>query len=350
MSRRFPSILVTLCALVFGGCIDYGAPALERFDTSGSSGLFILNEGNFMYGNASMSYYDLDSGECMNDIFLRANGAKLGDVAQSMTIHGGRGYVVVNNSGVVYAIDLSTFEVRGVIRNLVSPRYMLFLSDEKAYVTDLYAALISIVDPRTNAVVGSIDTGSHKSTERMVRFGRYVFVCCWSYDDTVLVIDSQTDEIVREIKVGRQPDSIVLDSNGKVWCLCGGGLSADAQASLWRIDAERQTVERSFRFDENRAPSNLCIDGSGENLYFLNDDVMTMTVDADSLPAEPLIDNHGTIYYGLAVDSHNGDIYVADAVDYVQDGTVCRYTRFGEFVGSFRVGITPGAFCFKYDD
>lgn len=348
--RRLSSILVTLCALVFGGCIEYGAPALERFDTSDSSGLFILNEGNFMYGNASLSYYDLDTGECMNDVFLRANGAKLGDVAQSMTIHDGMGYVVVNNSGVVYAIDLSTFEVRGIIRGLVSPRCILFLSDEKAYVSDLYAARISIVDPRTNSVVGSVDTGGHKSTERMVRCGRYVFVCCWSYDDTILVIDSQTDEIVREIEVGRQPDSMVLDCNGKIWCLCGGGLSADAQASLWRIDAERQIVERSFVFAENRAPSELCIDGGGENLYFLNDDVMTMPVDADELPQEPLIDSSGTIYYGLAVDPHNGDIYVADAVDYVQNGTVCRYTRTGVFVDSFRVGITPGAFCFKYAD
>ena len=40
----------------------------------------------------------------------------------------------------------------------------------------------------------------------------------------------------------------------------------------------------------------------------------------------------------------------SDAVDYVQDGTVYRYTRAGVFVDSFRVGITPGAFCFKYSD
>ena len=350
MLHRLSSIFIALCALAFGGCIEYGAPSLERFDVADSSGLFILNEGNFMYGNASLSYYDFGSGECMNDVFMRANGAKLGDVAQSMPIHGGKGYVVVNNSGAIYVLDLSTFEVCGIIRGLVSPRYIHFVSDEQAYVTALYAARISVVDPRTNAVVGSIDTGVHKSTERMVQYGRYVFVCCWSYDDTILVVDSQTDEIVREIAVGRQPDSMVLDRNGRVGCLCGGGLSADAQASLWRIDAETQRVDKVFYFAANRAPSELCIDGGGENLYFLDDDVMTMPVDADALPQQPLIDNRGTIYYGLAVDPHSGDIYVADAVDYVQDGTVYRYTRAGVFVDSFRVGITPGAFCFKYSD
>ena len=350
MLRSLSSIFVAVCALALGGCIEYGAPALERFDVSESSGLFVLNEGNFMYGNASLSYYDFDKGECLNDVFLRANGAKLGDVAQSMTIHGGKGYVVVNNSGVVYVLDLSTFEVCGIIRGLVSPRYIHFLSDEKAYVTDLYAACISVVDPRTNAVVGSIDTGDHKPTERMVQYGRYVFVCCWSYDENILVVDSQTDEIVREITVGRQPDSMVLDRNGKVWCLCGGGLSADARASLWCIDAAAQRVDKVFYFAENSAPSELCIDGDGGNLYFLNDDVMTMPVDAGELPRMPLIDNQGTIYYGLAVDPRNGDIYVADAVDYVQSGTVCRYDRMGVFVDSFRVGITPGAFCFKYSD
>ncbi|MBO7312909.1 MAG: YncE family protein, partial [Alistipes sp.] len=64
-------------------------------------------------------------------------------------------------------------------------------------------------------------------------------------------------------------------------------------------------------------------------------------------PEEPFIDSQGTIYYGLTVCPRTGDVYIADAIDYVQQGMVYRYSKEGEPIDEFYVGIIPGAFCWK---
>ena len=134
---------------------DYGNE--ESFHLS-RRGLFITNEGNFQYGNATLSYYDPDNKTVENELFYRANAMKLGDVAQSMTIRDGIGWIVVNNSHVIFAIDIETGKEIGRITNLTSPRYMHFLSDEKAYVTQIWDNKIFIVNPSTFEITGRFAT------------------------------------------------------------------------------------------------------------------------------------------------------------------------------------------------
>ena len=204
---------------------DYG-DAVEDFNATGA-GLFITNEGNFQYGNATLSYYDPATKQVQNEIFFRANGMKLGDVAQSMTIYDNKGWVVVNNSHVIFAIDLNTFKEVGRIENLTSPRYIHFLSDEKAYVTQLWDNRIFIINPRTYEITGHIQvpdmTMESGSTEQMVQYGKYVYCNCWSYQNRIIKIDTETDQVVEELKVGIQPTSLVMDKNHKMWTITDGG-------------------------------------------------------------------------------------------------------------------------------
>ena len=144
--HRILLIALMLCA---SSCMKWEYGLEEEFELSGSErGLFICNEGNFQYGNATLSYYDPETCEVQNEVFYRANAMKLGDVAQSMIIRDGVGWVIVNNSHVVFAIDINTFKELGRITNLTSPRYMHFISDEKAYITQIWDNRIFIVNPK----------------------------------------------------------------------------------------------------------------------------------------------------------------------------------------------------------
>mgnify|MGYP003547534046 CR=1 FL=1 len=344
--RLIRIILLYLC-LCLTACMEWDYGLEEEFNASGE-GLFICNEGNFQYGNATLSYYDPTTKTVQNEVFYRANAMKLGDVAQSMVIRDSIGWVVVNNSHVIFAIDINTFKEVGRITNLTSPRYIHFLSDEKAYVTQIWDNRIFIVNPKRYEITGYIDipnmTMESGSTEQMVQYGKYVFVNCWSYQNRILKIDTETDQVVDELVVGIQPTSLRLECNKKQRTVTDGGCEGP---SLYRIDAETFTIEKQFRFDFGDWPSEVQLNGTKDKIYWLNDDVWEMDVTSDRVPVRPFLPYNGTLYYGLTVCPRTGDVYIADAIDYVQQGMVYRYSPDRQPIDSFYVGIIPGAFCWK---
>lgn len=359
--------LLLLTSLVACSCGDDLMTGGVQYDRQGE-GVFICNEGNFMYGNASLSYYDPEKREADNQVFYNANNFPLGDVCQSMSIIGGRGFVVVNNSGKVFVIDINTFKYLGVIKGLTSPRYIQQVSDDKIYISDIYSPFIAIADPKTLDVTGRVYMGTRNGpgkvngTEQMVMHGNYVYVCSWSYNNKIYKIDTRTDEVVDSIGVTKQPNSMVLDKNGKIWVLSDGSYKGSPygqeRASLIKIDAGRFAVEAIMDFPTMEcSPSELCINGARDRIYFINGSwagegvansgIYTMGVEETTLPSAPLIPEDGRLFYALAIHPKTGEIYFSDAIDYVQRGIVFRYSADGRRIDEFKVDIIPGAFCFK---
>lgn len=320
---------------------------------SAVDGLFIVCNGNYMSGNGSLSYYTPSDNKVENDLFQRANGMKLGDTAQSMTIAGGKGWICVNGSNVIYAIDIDDYEIKGRVTGVASPRNVLAVGSDKLYVSVLYDNRIAIVDPESYTVTGHIDIEgmdvSTGSTEQMIMIGDYVYVNCWSYQKEVLKIDTRTDKVVDRLEVGIQPQSMAYDGRG-LWVLCdGGGWDGNPVGfetpSLSHINLTTFEVDHKVTLHPNTNAAHLRYYDS--HLYWLEGGVQRMSVTASEAPDTPFIASDSYGLYNMTINPDNGDIYVADAIDYTQPGTVTRYDASGTEVASFNVGVIPAGFCWK---
>ncbi len=321
---------------------------------SSVEGLFVVCNGNYLAGNGSLSYYNPDDNTVENNVFQRANGMKLGDTAQSMSIDGNTGWICVNGSNVVYAIDVDTYKVKGHVTDVTSPRNALAISDSKLYITTLYDNRIAIVNPATYSVTGHIDIpdmeASTGSTEQMIKIGDYVYVNCWSYQKEVLKIDTRNDKVVDRIEVGIQPQSIATDGKNSLWVLCDGGGWAENPVgfeapSISRIDLNTFKVVSTIKLAEYSSASHLRYYNG--NLFWLENGVQRMSADATAAPTAAFIPSTSYSLYALDINPANGDIYVGDAIDYMQDGTVTRYNAAGDKTDSFTTGIIPAGFCWK---
>ncbi len=357
-------LLFVLCILCFmQGCMDDDLLWQNQPITppSTTEGVFIINEGNFMYGNASLSYYDPEEMMVYNDVFFNVNGLPLGDVAQSMTIRDNLGYIVVNNSGRIYVIDIETFELKGKITGLTSPRYIHFINEEKAYVTDLYAKAIAIVNPKTYELTDTISVDNQETTfyqhptDQMVQIGKYIYTNAWSFDNQILIIDTETDQWVDKIEVPIQPQSMVVDKMGKLWVLSDGGFDGNPYGheppALVRIDPESRQIETTYWFELQDQAMSLTINSTRDTLYFINRHVYRHPVTSDAFP-EMFIESFfpaGTLggFRALGVDPNTSEVYVGDAIDFVQPGIVYRFRPQGQPIDTLRVGISPGNFAFK---
>jgi len=316
------------------------------------NGIFIVNEGNYNWGNATVTFVDNKTNTVIQDIFRKSNGRSLGDVAESMKIARNLGYVVINNSNRIEVVSLKDFKAVKSITGLNSPRHLEIVDSNKAYATNLQKN-ISIIDLQTNSITGTITTSSW--TESLIRYNQYMLVTSiGSFNEPssqrkaqVYVIDTKIDAIVDSIETGKEPIGIVIDKKEKVWVLCSGGYDNFEAPTLLRINPELRLVEKVFTFpNPKEVPSRLCINASGDTMYYIKGGVYQIPVTAAALPEKPLIASEGRLFYGLAIHPNTGNIYVSDAKDYVQNGTAYQYNVSGKLVRQYVTGRIPGSFCF----
>lgn len=338
--------LVILGFTVFSSCVKDQPlrPANNVEKPKPGQGFFICNEGNFLSGNASLSYFNYQTKQISEDIFKAATGQNLGDVCQSLTVIGNQAFIVVNNSSKIEILNLETFKSAGSISGLKSPRYLLPISADKAYVSDLRSNGVSVINLQNNSISKFISCKGW--TERMLLHKNTAWLSN-VYNKHVYVVDTQADAMIDSVVVNYGASSLVKDKNDNIWVLCAGNNKEKDTAALYQINGDSRHIIKKFRFKVDESPGNLCINAAKDTLYFLNKGLFKMTISAVDLPPTPFIPSAGRLFYSLVIDPNTGYILVSDAIDYVQKGAVYIYhAQSAALVHQFKAGIIPGNFAF----
>ena len=333
----FAGFLVLLLGIA---CEDTDPPITQPIPSN--EFVFILNEGNFQSGNASLDVYDIREEQLQSHAFDSVNLRPLGDVLQSMTVAAGFGYLVVNNSSKIEVIDMATWASEGTIGGFTSPRFMLPITGIKAYVTDLFANHIAILDLRTGNVNDTIAFPGWG--EEMLLHQGEVFVTNVNRP-YLYVINPSIDRVVDSLAVGIGGNSLRLDAEGMIWVLCGGDFQG-TPPSIYRIDPLNLTVLNSIPLQGTNA-SDLEISADGRTLYYLNSGVYRMPISSTEAPSLPFVNQGENVnFYGLGVDPLTDIIYISDARDFASRGRILRYNPDGSQINTFDGGIIPGDFHF----
>ncbi|MCU0458166.1 MAG: YncE family protein [Bacteroidales bacterium] len=339
------TILKTI-SILFLALISSCEPVENNGLYPAGKGFFILNEGNYLAGNGSLSFYSTETKQIYNDLFSLANERALGDIPSFMAVEGGKGFIVVNNSGTVEAVDIHSLESLGTVTGLISPRQIV-TSGGKGYISSLMSPQVTILDLENMLVSGNMDISS--ASEAMVIYGGRLFSAHWSGGNSVSVTDLATGEAITSITVGLEPESMVLDKNGKLWVLCTGGWMGEEIPRIVRINPGTLEKEKEFLFrtvDDN--PSSLTSNVAGDTIYYLDEGVRRMPVTAESLPSVPFIPAGNRLFYRLMV-CPGGIIAVTDAIDYQQKGDLMVYNSRGELLDTEQAGIIPGFMLYMKD-
>jgi hypothetical protein len=360
--RKYVVLAAVAAVFTLQSCSDDPEPVKP-----GQAGFYIVNEGGFHNNNTSISFYDRSTNTVTNDIFAAKNGRPLGDQSQSMTVIGGKGYVVVQGTKKIEVINADDYSsIATITDSITSPRYLIAVSATKAYVSDWGAdgvtGTVKVLDLTTNRITKTIKHVG-MGTNKLLKINNIVYAAnagstSGDVDNTVTMIDTNTDTITGDLKAAENPNSLQVDKDGNLWVATVGDVvylpdysdidyGASTPGSLVKIRPDKNVALKLYVDDVTYTGiSHLLISTDGTQLYYIyNDAIYSMSTSATTLPTTPF--KAADHYYGLAVDPFDGSIIGCKSPSFSAAGSIEIINPDGTVKGSFATGVIPNGVAFK---
>ena len=350
MKNCFLSAVFAIIMVCCTSC--FGLEPTKPQPISVISGIYILNNGSWGGNNANIVTYNYDKyvGE---DIFFKANNKNLGELGQDILIHGGKMYIAVSGSGVVFVTDLSgkiLGEVRAGEKGTCQPRALaagkgnVFISYYEGYVgridtVNFKLTLSDNVGPNPEGIAFA-DDKVYTAISNGLNYP--------DYDSTVVVIDPTSLVVKERLTVGVNPSKMV-SCGDIIYCMCSGNYSdIPAQVNVLFCDDDENYFSSKCPFISN--PVQNCIASDNHRYVFVAEKMGTnfriKVIDcATGLLSDDSFIKDGTIFKNgissLDIDPLNYALFVGTS-DYVNNGDMYVFTRDGERYDKFDTGgINP---------
>lgn len=316
-------------------------------------GTYILNSGQHDQNNASLTYYDLETGATTQSVFEAVNGKGLGNTAQDMIIYGGKIYIVVHGSGLIFVTDKTGEILEEIVSaDYLEPRYLT------AYNGKVYASYWDqgIVEIDTTTFATNSAPLRLNAEELVVANDKiYVAISGKSNDSTVVVVNPTTLETIKTIDVVLNPNHIEADNAGSVYVLSWGKSWVEPQINpvLQKINSTTDAVT-VITLPEG-AGNPLRISMGAENKLFVlagkNDatteykaigkiyvyNTLTQSFEGEFITEGTTPD----AIYSISADPISGDVYLGTSDDYSAPGNMYIYGANGVRKAKITTGVSP---------
>lgn len=335
------------------------------------AGAYVVNVGEPLANNGSISFLPQNSATASTDIFNAANARALTGGVQDYTEINGKGVILVDNSTAgqdkIEIVESGTFKSLATFSapNVENPRYVVQAGPNKAYVScwdttgapsNLYAkpGYILVLNLASRTVIKKIPVA--KGADRVVVVGSDAFVGSAGGERVLTIIDTEKDEVKQPgLDVGVNTNPLAIDANGRLW-----GYVSSANEMV-RINTATKAVEIRMKVGNSaRSPRAIALSKDRQTFYFVNSfydpadnnrekgETYSFRIDATSIPAtRPFVQR---LFSGLGVDPQTGYIYAGVTPSFKQAGYVLRYEDNGTsavLIDSVKAEISPSKFYFR---
>ncbi len=308
-----------------------------------TNGVFVINEGNFTWGNGSLSYYNPDDKKTYNHLFEGINEYPLGDVPQSIR-KGEYDYcLTVNNSNSVIFCDFQ-MKVIKEFTGINSPRYSTEDDEGNVYTSSMYGGQVMKINKERTEV----DTFAlfDEWTENIIWHDDFLYLTQKRFGQS----DSLSKNMVFKLDTaGRHVDSLVIGMDISVMRLISPEkivvLShTEEHSKLWFVNLTDFSVEEK---EITGKASFLSFSASKQQLYYFKEGIYSWDLVSNEESLIKAIDEKNA--YGFNIDALRSEFYLCDAKDFTSKGDLLRYDFEGNLIDSTQLSVIPGEIYFEHN-
>lgn len=356
MKKRTFLFMSALCALTlfsFTGCEKNNDIPDDDDSVEKLNGFIFLNSGNKGNNNSGLSYYNMSTAKIDVDAFKTINNRGLGDTANDIIKYGSKLYIAVYGSNTIEVLDETGESIKQIKSSgdaALQPRYMTSY-EGKIYVS-LFDGYVARLDTATLEIENKVKVG--RNPEQLVVANNKLYVVNSGgmdyntpvgYDKTVSVIDLSSFTEIKKIEVVTNPANVVTDNQGDVYVVSLGNYG-DIPNTFQRIDTQKDEVSV---ITETKATE---LASTGDKLYILhsqydanwNQTISYICYDAinEKVISNNFITDGTTIAkpYKIGVEPSTGYIYITES-DYKTNGDIYFFNASGKKQYQYSVGLNP---------